>query len=89
MSDSVLKELYGKVHTEPVVEDRPMDRDREQAMAIQLRWLALPEVKARRARMGWDGRITHGTNLTFRDVRDRECYGWHKWMVDQIQRGGK
>ena len=74
----------GRMHAEPVIDDRPVDTETPRAMALQLQWLALPSVKARRESLGWDAAIHHTSRVTYRDVRDTPHYGWHQWMMEQI-----
>jgi len=87
MPDAIKDLLYPAMRnvTAPIVEERPVDTELPRAMSLQLRWLALPAVRARRKAMGWDAPIHHITRVTYRDVRDFPRYNWHKWMQSHIK----
>ena len=70
------------------VEEQPDDliEDKEliQAMFFQKTWLAHPKIKAIIRLMGWDTPIKFGTSVTYRNLRHRPYYNWHRWMREQI-----
>ena len=88
MPDAIKDLLYPgtKLHTEPVIEPRPVDTELPRALSLQRCWLELPAVKQRRKALGWNAPIHHHTRVTYQDVRDLPRYCWHKWMLEQIRK---
>jgi hypothetical protein len=78
----------GKIHTEAVEENRPVDRELPLAMSVQRLWLELPSVVKRRNSLGWDASIHGNSRVTYRQVRDVPCYNWQRWMKEQLEREG-
>jgi len=73
--------LTAEVSSEPLA-----DNELARAMTLQSRWLLLDTVRHTIKVMGWDFPIHRYSSVTYKDVRDKPRYNWHKWMNERLER---